>query len=150
MIIDELMIIIIFVYTHVALPQLRFIGNATVPVMGVVLQSINLSFSIDNAFPDVVPAGISWTLRRSVNNTTIVHISEQSNNRYTLSSDRRSLMISNLTFDDAGQYTITATNIFGSDNYTVSLFVKGKYIVTLLLTLELHATMSVWKYEVCS
>ena len=114
--------------THAARPQLRFIGNATLPVMRVVHQSINLSFAIDNAVPDVVPAGISWILRRSMDNTIVVHISEQSSSRYTLSSDRRSLMISNLTLDDDGQYTITATNIFGSDNYTIRLSVEGEYI----------------------
>ena len=107
---------------YAARPQIRFLGNATAPVKGVVHQSINLSYAIDNAIPDVVPAGISWTFRRGVD---ISIISEQSDSRYKFSSDR-CLMISSLTLEDEGDYTIMATNKAGSDDYTVTVVVEGK------------------------
>ena len=86
---------------------------------------INLTFAIDKASPKVLPKNISWKFRRAVDGTTIDPINEQTDPRYEFSSDRKSLVIYNLTLEDEGQYTITAKNEVGSDSLTVILSVEG-------------------------
>ena len=107
---------------HTVLPLIRFLGDT--PVLGIVHRSITLSFVIDNAFPNVEPANAVWMFRAE--DSPIITVREQADSRYKFSSDRRSLMITNLTHEDEGQYTITATNAAGSDSFAVNLDIEGK------------------------
>ena len=108
------------VITHAAYrpPKLRFLGSA-VSLIVMIHMDITLGFIIDNAFPEVLPANISWKFRRNMDNTTFA-IPEMSDSKYGFVNSRKTLVILNFSLEDAGQYTITATNEAGADNFTVT------------------------------
>ena len=107
-------------FTHAVPPQINFHG--VIPILGIVHHSINLSFTIDSASPDVLPVNTVWKLRTVDANMTTL----ETGTRYAFSSDRRSLVITNLTHEDEGQYTITAANAAGSGSFAVNLDIEGK------------------------
>ena len=86
-------------------------------------RSINISFNI-TATPPVVPSNIRWHFKSSLDDEQLLEISN-SNTNYTFSSDKHSLIISNVQASDAGTYTITAINIAGMNSTTVTLVVYG-------------------------
>ena len=81
--------------------------------------------------------------RRKADRNTIDPISEQTDSRYTFSSDRRILTISNLTLEDTGQYTLTVSNEAGEDSYTISLSVRSKYTPVVISNSDWHCLFGI-------
>uniref|UniRef100_A0A1X7ULZ4 G-protein coupled receptors family 2 profile 2 domain-containing protein n=2 Tax=Amphimedon queenslandica TaxID=400682 RepID=A0A1X7ULZ4_AMPQE len=93
------------------------------PSFGVEGQSIVLTFSITQDDPLVNTSNIRWTFRGPAG---LLDITESSDSRYELSSNRRSLAISHLlTSSDEGYYTVYATNEAGTQNASIQLMVEG-------------------------
>ena len=110
----------IFIYLSLVPPTIRFPSGS--PVLGIVYNEIILTFVIDNAFPSVKPSNVIWKFRSDSSQLTMTL---STGSRYSFSNDRLSLTITDLTHDDQGQYTITATNEAGTDQYFITLDIEG-------------------------
>lgn len=91
----------------------------SVSPLGVVNQTVTLSFAIQNASPPVSLKHIKWTF----NNTVINEGSIPS--RFNFSSDLLSLTVSDLKHSDQGSYTLTAVNEAGTNSSAVFLEIQG-------------------------
>ena len=76
------------------------------------------------ATPPVDPSNIQWHFKPNLDDEQLLGISNN-NTKYTFSSNKHSLIISNVQASDAGTYTITAMNIAGMNSSTVTLVVYG-------------------------
>ena len=74
------------------------------------------------ATPPVDPSNIQWHFKPNLEQ--LLGISNN-NTKYKFSSDKHSLIISNVQASDAGTYTITAMNIAGMNSSTATLVVYG-------------------------
>ena len=89
-------------------------------------SQITLGFSITNAIPSV--DDITWTYTPTRGNTAEavdVKALANSNDKYMLSNDLKTLTIFTVNFTDAGFFTLNATNIIGSNSATLELTVHG-------------------------
>ena len=87
--------------------------------LGVVNQTVTLSFAIQDASPPVSLKNIKWTF----NNTVINEGSTPS--RFNFSSDLLSLTVSDLKHSDQGSYTLFAVNEAGTNSSAVFLEIEG-------------------------
>ena len=98
--------------------------------MGSQSMSVNLTFNISDASPEVQTENIQWTFRdlngSSFNIPTNPLTTTFSNLMGVFSSDRLSLTLSGLTNGFEGTYTMAATNEAGSDSATVELVLEGQ------------------------
>ena len=85
-------------------------------VVGLLMQSIELSFNITDDVPRVLPEDITWTL-----NDTVLLPSDT----VMFSPDRQSVTLKNLELDQEGEYTINVTNIVGDDSAYIFLDVES-------------------------
>ena len=121
-----MIVIIISSYLPLVPPTIRFPSGS--PVLGIVYNDIILTFVIDNASPSVKPSNVIWKFRSDSSQLTITL---STGSRYSFSDDRLSLTITDLTHDDQGQYTITATNEAGTDQYFITLDIEGVCVCVL-------------------
>ena len=95
-------------------------------------SDITVSFTITRAFPAVEVQDIVWsyTLTRGPMNSTEMDVLTLAMNssKYSLSADRRSLIIYDVDFFDAGYFTVNATNEAGTGTATQELIVHGEEI----------------------
>ena len=85
-----------------------------------------LNFAITQASPEVMPENIEWIFESEcLGKTDVVNTSE--NGHYNFSQDRHSLTILNLTINDAGSYTLRATNPAGINSTALLLEIEGEH-----------------------
>lgn len=77
-----------------------------------------MNFIIVNASPDVTPSQTIWSFDSNT-------LSSEEDSRLIFSVDRRSLTIAELSHDDEGSYTLTATNPAGVHSATILLAIEG-------------------------
>lgn len=106
-------------------PFVRPTGPST--VTAIEHESIQLSFEIVNAHPAVDASGITWRF----NDITVL------NNLITLngatlsfSTDKRTLTISDVTYEIQGQYFFSAFNGAGRGSNLLTVNVEGKQMCT--------------------
>ena len=104
-------------------------------VVGIQEMSVTLTFTISDASPEVQTENIQWTFKALNGSSFNIPTYPITNNSlYTtfsnvmgvFSSDRLSLILSGLTNDFEGTYTMTATNEAGSDSATVEMVIEGQ------------------------
>lgn len=96
-------------------------------------SEIIIGFSITRDFPPVVLDDITWTYtRRDSTEQEDVAILASNSTKYTLSSNLRSLTITNLNFSDAGYFNLTASNEAGVGIGRLQLIIHGKSIYHFL------------------
>ena len=94
-------------------------GTAT--RLGVVNNSVSLSFIVVNDSPEVELQNIQW----SFNGTVLNNVTTPSDPRYSFSNDLMNLTIRSLQHMDEGLYTLTATNEAGTNSSSVNLQIEG-------------------------
>lgn len=98
-------------------------------------SDITVSFSITRAFPAVEVQDIVWsyTLSRGPMNSTKMDVLALAMNssKYNLSADRRSLVVYDVDFFDAGYFTVNATNEAGIGTATQEFVVHGERVVCM-------------------
>ena len=106
-------------------PFVRPTGPST--VIAIEHQSIQLSFEVVNAHPEVESSGITWRF-----NDIIVLNDLTTLNGATLSfsSDKRTLTISDVTYEIQGQYFFSAFNGAGRGSNLLTVNVEGKQMHT--------------------
>ena len=88
-----------------------------------------LTFVIMFASPPVRPQDIVWTYTDAATGQVFdEELLLQLSPRYTISTDRLSLTITNLTLSDSGVYTLTAGNAAGFRNSTITLRILSECI----------------------
>lgn len=102
-------------------PDVSVIGSNS--VLGVVGDSITLSFNILNASPMVDTSDIQWTFTSNSAVTTV--ITGVSTNGYSFSMNLLVLTIIGLTHGHEGNYTLRATNPAGISQATITLQIEG-------------------------
>ena len=90
-----------------------------------------IKFSITEDHPMVDTDSIQWWYREELTLTPqpwppSIESRQQGQGRHSLSDDRKSLTISSVQIMDAGFYTLTASNLAGERNKTVSLIIHGE------------------------
>ena len=96
---------------------------------------ITVGFSITRDYPSVQLEDITWSytpIRGSMETSDVATLASNSS-KYLLSDDLRTLTISNLSFSDAGYFTLNATNEAGMGSATLELIIHG------MLTLASYA-----------
>ena len=92
-----------------------------------VYRNVTIEFNILRAFPSVLLDNIRWTFTNTSGSTVDITNLTMSE-RHTLTSDLLQLIIADITMDDEGNYTLTATNPAGVNSGTVFLSVEGNFI----------------------
>lgn len=92
-------------------------------------SQITVGFSITRDFPEVELDNITWTYiaqgQGQDQNVDVLTLASN-NSRYELSDDRRTLTIIDVSFSDAGTFTLVATNEAGIGSTSLELIVHGK------------------------
>ena len=88
--------------------------------IGVKGRNITLNFSVIEDEPKVLPEFIHWFLSNGAGMKEIT-----SDLRFNFSEDKYSLVITNLSLSDEGNYTVFATNIIGTGSAQVFLDVES-------------------------
>ena len=84
-----------------------------------------LNFTITRASPDVMPEDTEWIFESECfGQRDAITVSESEH--YHFSQDRRSLTILNLTTNDAGNYTLRATNPAGVNSSVILVEMEGE------------------------
>lgn len=91
---------------------------------GLVNKSIELKFVVIQAAPLIEPSDVEWQFVPSSASQTQVTLT--AGPRHAFSSDRLTLTITNITFNDDGQYTVSTTNRNGIDTASIALTIDGK------------------------
>ena len=92
--------------------------------LGVVNQSVTLTFSIVDASPQVILDNIQWMF----NDTVINNFTEPLLLEHIFSPDLLSLTLTNVQHSDQGYYSLTATNEAGTNTTSVFLEVEGNVL----------------------
>ena len=110
---------------HVLVPPfVRPIGPST--VIAIEHESVRISFEIVNAHPLVEASGITWRF----NDATLLNdLSTLNGAVLSFTSDRRTLIISDVTYEIEGQYFFSAFNGAGRGSNLITVNVEGKYNV---------------------
>ena len=95
-------------------------------VVGVKDYDFSFGFVIEFDFPPVKLNNIQWHFTNLLKQTVDLLANNSRDPRHTFSDDLRSLMIKNVSLNDRGNYTLTATNEAGIRSSTVYLEVHGK------------------------
>ena len=113
------------------LSHFRFTVRATITrLTDLVLQrtlgeNVTLMFSLSDDDPSVQTRNIRWFHRTP---SSTIDITNSSDNRHTLSSDRLSFLIDGITHTDEGEYILQTTNEAGVRNGSVFLSVTGNTV----------------------
>jgi len=116
-----LLCVIVF---YIVPPFVRPVGPAA--VIAIEHESIQLSFEILNAHPVVEASGITWRFNDAI---ILNDLTTLNGARLSFSSDRKTLIISNVTYDIEGQYFFSAFNGAGRGSNLLSVNVEGKQIL---------------------
>ena len=84
-------------------------------------NSVVLNFQVINANPSVTTDQIEWYF----NDTALRYRTNLYGNTLAFSADFRRLTISNLNYDIAGRFSVTARNLVGSSSDYVDLIIEG-------------------------
>ena len=103
----------------IAQPVVQFV-NENDTAIGVEFHNRLLTVNVTRDLPKVTPSDIQWYFQRQGERHLLV-----SNDHYTISSDRLSLTLVNLSLNDSGNYIVEASNIVGTGIATVSLEVQS-------------------------
>ena len=93
------------------------------PVIGVEFSDTVLSVNITNDLPLVTAQDITWFYNKLTDNTKIPL---SGGGHYSISEDRLSLKIFNLSLSSSGVYTVEASNIVGIGTDNITLNVQSK------------------------
>ena len=93
-------------------------------VLGVVNRTVNLSFSITRASPEVELSDIQWSFTNGDDITE--DITNINSSRLDYADDILILTIYNISHDDEGLYILTASNPAGIHSAAINLSVEGK------------------------
>ena len=104
-------------------PFVRPVGPST--VVAIEHQSIQITFEVINAYPVVEPSGITWRFNDA---TVLTDLTTLNGATLSFSSDRRTLTISDVTYDIQGQYFFDAFNGAGRGSNYLTVNVEGKQI----------------------
>lgn len=110
--------------SFIAQPVVLFTGNGT--IVGVQLRDIAMTFNVSRDLPSVEVENIRWYFTQQ--GTNIRKEITQTDPRYTFTSDRLTLTITQLSLNDSGVYSVNATNIVGTGTANVVLDVQSEYI----------------------
>ena len=95
-------------------------GTAT--RLGVVDNSVSLTFTVVNDSPKVELRNILWKFNGAILN----NLTTPSDPRYSFSDDLMNLEIRGLQHMDEGVYTLTATNEAGTNSSSINLQIEGR------------------------
>lgn len=84
-------------------------------------NSVVLHFQINNANPSVTADQIEWYF----DSVALRYRTNLYGNTLAFSGDHRRLTISNLNYDIAGRFSMTARNLVGSSSDYVDLIIEG-------------------------
>ena len=118
-------------FFHFSVPP-RVLINTDNP-LGVVNQSVTLTFSIVDASPQVILDNIQWMF----NDTVINNFTEPLLLEHIFSPDLLSLTLTNVQHSDQGYYSLTATNEAGTNTASIFLEVEGNVLIFLFDNFEL-------------
>ena len=105
-------------------PFVRPIGPST--VIAIEHEFIRISFEILNAHPMVEVSGITWRY----NDVIVLNDLNTLNGAIlSFSNDKRTLIISNVTYEIEGQYFFSAFNGAGRGSNLLTVNVEGKCLV---------------------
>lgn len=108
---------------HVLVPPfVRPIGPST--VTAIEHESVQIRFEILNAHPLVEASGITW---RFTDGTLLNSLPSLNGATLSFSSDKRTLIISDVTYEIEGQYFFSAFNGAGRGTNLLTVNVEGKY-----------------------
>ena len=94
-------------------------------LLGVVYRNVSIQFTITRASPEVTLNNIRWTFTPT--NGPISDITNKSVSGKAIFNEALTrLDISNISMEDEGLYTLTATNPAGVRSATVNISVEGK------------------------
>ena len=96
-------------------------GNLATTITG---MTITLSFTVTRDNPTVLPKNITWLFTSRFTPDTTVTVTVDTDSRYSFSSDRRSLTITNITLRDNGEYRLVALNDVGNSSDYIRLTVN--------------------------
>ena len=108
-------------FLYLVPPTVQPVSNR---VIGLLNESVTISFTITDDFPKVKVYNIQWQFKPLGNETFILI--------YSTSSDRLSLTISNVQLSNRGLYKMLAQNEAGISEATVVLDVYGKSSINLI------------------
>lgn len=94
-------------------------------VVGLLGQSLTLSFNIIRDIPAVTATDIQWMLRHSNGTEVAIPLDD----RGTFSSDRRSLTITPVDHPDEGLYVFMASNAAGSATGSIFVDVQCEWLI---------------------
>jgi len=87
-------------------------------------MTITLSFTVTRDNPTVLPKNITWLFTSRFTPDSTVTVTVDTDSRYSFSSDRRSLTITNITLRDDGEYRLVALNDVGNSSDYIRLTVN--------------------------
>ena len=85
-----------------------------------------LAFEVSSAVPPVRLEDLMWSFTSDGGGAAVLLDYQASLPRHSFSSDRLNLSIANLSVGDAGLYSLTATNLAGSNCSSILLTVFGQ------------------------
>ena len=113
----------IYISNTLVPPFVRPIGPTV--VTAIEHQSIQITFEILNAHPLVEASGITWRY----NDITVLNdLTTLNGATLSFSSDKRTLIISDVTYGIRGQYFFSAFNGAGRGSNLLTVNVEGKLI----------------------
>ena len=93
-------------------------------LLGLVYRNVTIVFNIQRASPEVLLDNIRWTFTNTSGSTVDI-TNVTTSGRHMLTSDSLQLTITNISMEDEGNYTLTASNPAGVNSGTIVLSVEG-------------------------
>ena len=103
-------------------PAVPIIAAISPEVIGLVNTELMIGITIENDYPNITEAQITWYHQRNLDTP----LTSAANSRYMFSTDMQSLTITQLTYDDEGNYTIVVGHVTGNQNITIQVNVQGE------------------------
>ena len=94
-------------------------------------NKVILSFNISGAKPSVIPDQVIWSFTNLAGQRYDININE----RYNFSIDKSKLILMDTHRTDRGNYSIIINHNTGQYNSSIELFIKGKTLNLILLSL---------------
>lgn len=121
-------------HTHAVPPTV--VPRSKEPLIGVETRDgspsqISIEFAITRADPGVQPENITWTYRSEEETMAQEMEIADTFNQYEFSDDLVTLTLFNLSFFDAGFFTLRAANEAGMHSATLELVIHGECLTAM-------------------